>query len=550
MFKIKCLFICFMVSLVFILPGQAGASDSLAQDNAKIEKAGGAASNYVPDELIVKFAPGTEDENALNDRAGTVKLDENETLGLTKVKLETGADLQKAISEYNSSSSVEYVQPNYIYHALSAPNDTEYWRQWSLPKISAEQAWDITAGDPGVCIAVIDTGVDLNHPDLADNLVDGHNFINELLLPQDDHGHGTHCAGIIAAVTNNNLGVAGLANDCKIMPIKVLDAGGLGSDFDVALGIVWAAEHDAKVISMSLGGSDYSNALADAVNYAYGKNVVIVAAAGNDGLPNISYPAALPNVIAVGATNSSDERASWSNYGSQLDVAAPGNAIFSTVWDDSYVYMSGTSMAAPHVAGLAALVYSLRSDFTNAQVENAIKAGCMDLGDPGWDQYYGYGRIDAFNALEQAAPAPVGSVIGHVYLEGRTDWSGARIAAIGADFSALTDTNGNFILRGLTPGTYDLRIGKDGYLYRQESGITVTDDAVTNLDSIVILLAGDFSLDNIVDVDDLLIIRYEYGNVQKDPFLAWNPIVDVNQDGKIGLADLVYMGRNYAKSGE
>lgn len=548
MLKIKYLFICFIASLVFILPGQARASYSLAQDNAIIEQTGEAESNYVPDELIVKFTPGTSDENTLNDRAGTVKLDKNETLGLIKVKLEPGVDLQDAISEYNSSSSVEYVQPNYIYHALMTPNDTQYWRQWNMPKISAEQAWDITAGDPGVCVAVIDTGVDLNHPDLTGNLVEGHNFINGLLPPQDDHGHGTHCAGIIAAVTDNNLGVAGLAYYCKIMPIKVLDAGGSGSDYDVALGIVWAADHGARVISMSLGGSDYSSAMAAAVNYAYGKNVVIVAAAGNDGLPNISYPAALPNVIAVGATNSSDVLTSWSNYGSALDVVAPGQSIFSTVWDDSYVNMSGTSMATPHVAGLAALVYSLRSDFTNAQVEGAIESGCVDLDAPGWDQYYGYGRIDAYNTLEKAMPAPESSVVGKVYLEGGTNWSGAVVAAVDTDFTALTDANGNFVLKGLAPGTYNLRIGKSGYLDRQESGITVTDDAVTNLDSTVILLAGDFSQDNIVDVDDLLMIRDSYGTVQGAPL--WNPIVDINQDGKIGLIDLVYMGRNYAKSGD
>jgi subtilisin family serine protease len=393
----------------------------------------------------------------------------------------------------------------------------------------------------------VDTGVDLDHPDLAGNVVSGYNVISPGAPPQDDHGHGTHVAGIVAAITNNNVGVAGVAGGCRIMPVKVLNNVGEGTDFDVATGIQWAADNGARVINMSLGSPDYSYALADAVDYAYGKNVLIVAAAGNDGLESILYPAALPHVMAVGATDKIDGRASFSNYGNALDIVAPGVNIFSTLWDNSYTYLSGTSMATPHVAGVAALVLSLHPEYTNDQVEKVLKAGCVDLGNPGWDPYYGYGRVDALAALEETFPVG-GTIRGQVYLEGRSNWSGAVVSVVGTVYTGVTAVDGTFVLTGLPPGIYDLRVGKESFLYRLSSSVEVSEGSITDVYPPLILLAGDFSLDNIVDIDDLLIIRNAYGTRPGDDY--WNPLVDVNQDEKIGIVDLVYMARNYPRCGQ
>ncbi|MCL6561168.1 MAG: S8 family serine peptidase, partial [Firmicutes bacterium] len=345
----------------------------------------------------------------------------------------------------------------------------------------------------------------------------------------------------------NNIGVAGVAGNCRVMPVKVLNNTGEGTDFDVASGIQWAADNGARIINMSLGGPDYSQALSDAVNYAYGKNVLAVAAAGNDNQPNILYPAALPHVMAVGATDNQDARAGFSNYGDTLDLVAPGVNIFSTLWNDTYVYASGTSMATPHVAGVAALVLSLRPEYTADQVESILKTGCVDLGNPGWDPYYGCGRVDALASLEAATPGG-GTVRGKVYLEGRTNRSGALVSVVGTPYKAVTGVDGTFVLTGLEQGTYDLRASKDGYLSRLCGNVEVGEGSVTDVYSPLLLLAGDFTLDNVVDIDDLSMIRKFYGTLPEDDYTK--QVVDVNQDGEIGLIDLVYMARNYAKAGQ
>jgi hypothetical protein len=205
-------------------------------------------------------------------------------------------------------------------------------------------------------------------------------------------------------------------------------------------------------------------------------------------------------------------------------------------------------MATPHVAGAAALVLSLRPEYINDQVENALKTGCVDLGDPGWDPYYGCGRLDVLAAMEGDLPVGGGTIRGQVYLEGRSDWSGAAVSVAGATYTAVTAADGTFVLAGLPPGIYDLRTSKESYLSKACHGVEVIEGSVTDVYSPLILLAGDFSLDNMVDIDDLLVIRNAYGTTPGDDW--WRPLVDVNQDEKIGIIDLVYMARNYAKYGQ
>jgi type VII secretion-associated serine protease mycosin len=291
-------------------------------------------------------------------------------------------------------------------HVVTAAGDTYRDQQWDLDAARVPGAWPVSTG-AGVTVAVIDTGVAADHPDLAGQILPGADFIAGTEGPSTDpNGHGTHVAGIIAAATGNGQGIAGIAPDARILPVRVLGANGSGYLSDTANGIVYAADHGADVINLSLSSTGEEAAVTNAISYARGKGVVVVAAAGNmrgSGSP-VSYPAADPGVIAVAATDSSDAIASYSNAGGYVDVAAPGSAILST-YPTGYRAMNGTSMASPHVAALAALIRAADHALTPDQVEQAIESSAVDLGAPGRDDDYGHGRIDATAALASLAPA-------------------------------------------------------------------------------------------------------------------------------------------------
>lgn len=281
--------------------------------------------------------------------------------------------------------------------------------RWNIDKINAPETWDITSGS-GVVVAVIDTGVDLDHPDLKANVVSGYDFYNNDSNPDDDNGHGSHVAGIVAGVANNG-GIIGVAPRASIMPVKVLDYDGSGYTSDVAAGIRWAADNGADVINMSLGGTASSSTLSNAVDYAYSKGVLIVAAAGNCGdyrylangctyIDQPNYPAALEKVMAVASTTFLDTQSSFSNEGWYVEIAAPGgsseSSIYSADYGGGYQYLMGTSQASPHVAGLAALIWQKNSTYTAEQVRSLIKTSAVDLGN---SYKFGEGRIDAAAAL-------------------------------------------------------------------------------------------------------------------------------------------------------
>jgi hypothetical protein len=247
-----------------------------------------------------------------------------------------------------------------------------------------------------------DNGIDDDGNGYIDDVY-GWDFANDDNDPQDDYGHGTHAAGIAAAATDNGVGVAGVAFNSSIMAVKVGDgATGTAAYSDIAYSLMYAADNGANVINLSLGGYAYSSFLGGAVNYAWDAGCVLVGAVGNNNLSDPFYPAAYDNDIGVSGTGQNDAEASWSNYGAQVAVAAPGVSIYSTYWwngDSIYVNMSGTSMSAPHVAGLAALLFAQDDTRSNATVRSLIEGSADDLGDAGWDQYYGYGRINAYRAL-------------------------------------------------------------------------------------------------------------------------------------------------------
>ncbi|MEV4279493.1 S8 family serine peptidase [Actinoplanes xinjiangensis] len=320
---------------------------------------------------------------------------------------------ERIISSARRAAGTVSVEIDRKVRALDMPEGEDTYReyQWDLDKMSVPEAWEHSTGTD-VVVAVIDTGVDGNHPDLAGNVLTGYDAIDDTEGGDSDgNGHGTHVAGTVAAVTGNGEGIAGVAPDARILPVKVLDADGTGWTSDTAEGIVWAVDNGAQVINLSLGADSSTEAEEAAVAYAVENGVTVVAAAGNErevGSPT-SYPAAYDGVIAVAATDADDEIAEYSNRGDYVDVAAPGSGILSTYPADlsedgsEYAELDGTSMAAPHVAAVAALIKASLPDITADGIQNALEESAVDLGDDGFDPDFGHGRIDAAAAVEAAA---------------------------------------------------------------------------------------------------------------------------------------------------
>lgn len=361
-------------------------------------------SHYNKNEVTVKFKahPTQAQLKTINNEIqGSVIKNLDSTIVFRSNKLQT----DELIKYFQGLGNVEFAEPNYLYlQNETGPNDLLYQEQyqWNLPVIRTEVGWDVTRGKEDITIAIVDTGIDLNHPDLKNRLTEGYNVIENNNYPDDDNGHGTHVAGIIASETNNEQGVAGITWFNKIMPIKAMEAEGYGTTFDIAKGIIWATDHGADVINLSLGNYQPSSLMKQAVDYAYKKNVVMIVAAGNDNSKQPSYPASYPQVLAVSAVDPQGKRASFSNYGDYIDVTAPGVQIPSTYFNQQYAALSGTSMAAPHVAGLAGLIRSANPNLSNKQVMNIIKSTAYDLGTKGNDIEFGRGLIDVRKALEKA----------------------------------------------------------------------------------------------------------------------------------------------------
>lgn len=332
-------------------------------------------------------------------------------LGLGTSRTGSLADMLEVCRELSLSGEFVYAEPNYIYTSSEysnssggVSNDSDSDKQWGLRTINADGAWDYSQGK-GILVAVIDSGVNLDHSDLESNIRGEKSFVSA--SADDNDGHGTHCAGIISAIKDNGIGIAGVAPKAYIMPIKVFRDGEATTD-NVVRGIYYAKEKGAKVISCSFGGPK-SLTMRSAVLYAYRQGCIIVAAAGNIQLGSsprsTSYhPASIPGVLTVAAINRYGDRASFSCFGRCVDVAAPGVDIYSTINgdDDRYGYKSGTSMACPHVAGLAALIWSAKPDLTNRQVIRIIKQTATDIDTYGWDIKTGYGLINAERAVREA----------------------------------------------------------------------------------------------------------------------------------------------------
>lgn len=308
---------------------------------------------------------------------------------------------------------VRYVEPDLVVQALGKPVQQQPAQvlPWGVDRVNADAVWAYFTADP-VKVAVVDTGIDTTHPDLVDNLKGGMSAVWYTESYKDDNGHGSHVAGIVAAV-NNSIGVIGVAPAADLYAVKVLDRKGNGYLSDIIEGLQWVVANDLDVVNMSLGTSSYSASFDSAVQQTIASGVVVVAAAGNSGpgTNTVMYPAKFPGVIAVAATDSSNSLASFSSRGPEVDLAAPGVSVFSTYKNQSYATLSGTSMASPHVAGVAALVLSspMGTDDANFngkwdpnEVELRLERTAQDLGATGFDTYFGNGLVRA----DLAAVAP------------------------------------------------------------------------------------------------------------------------------------------------
>lgn len=362
----------------------------------------------VSDRIIVKFRDSTnESRRAALRFSGAAQI----SAALPSIQAEvlnvSSGSLLSTLDQFKKMPEVEFAEPDYIRKTSAlAFNDTFIAFQYGLTNCKITDAWVITTGTATqrVNVAVLDTGVDYTHPDLGrgfgGTVYDGYDFVNENSDPMDDHGHGTFVSGIIAATSNNGLGIAGISGGAKILAVKVCDSGGSCPTSAVIAGVEYATAKGVNVINLSLGGAPSSVLEETAFRKAIEARITVVAAAGNDGngVP-VNYPAAYQNVIAVGASDSSDGLASFSNTGAAVLLVAPGVSVVSTLPGSLYGINDGTSFSSPHVAGIAALMLSIQPRLTPGRIARILAQTADDLGAPGLDDSYGYGRVNAVRAL-------------------------------------------------------------------------------------------------------------------------------------------------------
>lgn len=394
------------VVLVLGAPAAGSAAEAPPAPGPKIDTTAPWANR-----ILVRFSAGTPSDAASRAVAASGGRVAGEIPEIGWRVVQAPGSLKQVASRLRRDSRVESVEQEQTRQVAQTPNDPYYPDQTHLRQARLPEAWASSHGS-GRVIAILDTGVDLDHPDLIDHLVPGRDFVNGDASADDDNGHGTMVAGVAAASTDNSRGVAGVAWDARLLPVKVLDAFGSGADSNIAKGIIWATDNGAHVINLSLGGKGQSTVLRDAVAYALSKDVVVVAAAGNDGEPVTSYPASAPGVVAVTATDALSRLASFSNWSSATDVAAEGVDVLSTYWEPTeiyrYGYGSGTSFAAPVVSGVAALVRAAHPTWSQSQVVEAILESATDAGPLGTDPYFGRGIVDAAAALGATPRPPFG----------------------------------------------------------------------------------------------------------------------------------------------
>jgi len=442
---------------------------------------------FVPNEIIV----GVENINNrvlfAIEKSGGVVLEQIPALAAVRVYVPSAME-NAFMAAMKGRPGVRYVERNSIFKVVHTPNDP-YWKDlWGMKIIEADDAWDIHKGSTSVTVAIVDTGIEYTHDDLSSHYVTwGYDWVNDDTDPMDDHGHGTHCAGIAAAAMDNGIGVVGVAQ-VSIMAEKVLAADGYGTEDDVASGIVHAADAGADVISMSIGSYSPSVLIEDACQYAWKKGCILLGAAGNDNTNLPHYPSAYETVISVAATDRRDKKASYSNWGTTIELSAPGGDvgryqrtyILSTYIGNWYAWAYGTSMATPHVSGLAALVWSYEPSLTNQELRLHLRNTADDLGDAGKDKYYGYGRINAYRGLNELGPTdnpPTCSIVGPI--DGQTISDVYRVKV-----EATDDNEVSMVEMSIDGGDWiDIFGNFDGTYYNYDWDTTTVADGSHTLDA-------------------------------------------------------------------
>ena len=386
------------------------------------------------------------------------------------------SEANNAYKLFNNHPSLKYFEPEVILRAstVTAATTNDPITQWGLDAIDAPRAWTVTTGSKEVKVAIIDSGVDLDHPDLKENIGSlGRDWIDGDDVPDDANGHGTHVAGIVAAVMNNSFGIAGIAN-ITLHVERILDAKGEGSPLNAVKAIENAVLSGVQVITASWGSFGSSQVLKDVIDWAFDQGVMMIAASGNQGQQREFYPAAFPKVLAVGATDSADNRASFSNYGEWIDVVAPGVNIKSTYPTEkgNFTTLSGTSMAAPHVAGVAALALSVQPNLSPQMLMNILRHGTNDLGTPGKDPSYGYGLINASKVVHLLSENIATPLLANLHFNISTPFVGETISGTlelyNAGVSNLTSLNVSIKL-------------DDGTFLHQFSGVSIPVSSSTKL---------------------------------------------------------------------
>jgi subtilisin family serine protease len=366
-----------------------------------------AAEQFVPGRVLVKFHDDIVPAHARNIIAalGARDAEEIPNIGVHILDLPYQASEKAFVQAFQAQPEIEFAELDRIVEPAGViPNDPWYaGGEWHLPMISASDAWSTTTGSSDIVIAILDSGVDGTHEDLAGNMVAGWNIYNNNSDTTDVNGHGTNVAGAAAARSNNSLGVASVCWNCKIMPVRISDSTGSATYSSIASGLNWAADHGARVANISFIVSD-SSTVTSAAKYFQGKGGVVAAAAGN--YSTFDSAADNPYILTVSATDINDVHSDFSNYGNNIDLAAP-EAVYTTVRGGGYMYAGGTSFSSPIVAGVAALVLSVNPNLTAPQVQDILKQSADDLGTAGWDVYYGSGRVNAARAVALAGGTPL-----------------------------------------------------------------------------------------------------------------------------------------------
>jgi type VII secretion-associated serine protease mycosin len=433
------------------------------------------AGEVIPGQVVVKYRNGEDAPKSARNR-GLAVVEELGTPGQGVAELLStgGRPVEQVIAELKADPSVALAEPNYRVQVVNdgsatavGVNDPKSGDQYSLDKMRVRDAWHLATGGSNV-IAVLDTGVQYDHPDLAGRLLPGYDFVSNDADASDDNGHGTWVSGIIAANTNDGYGMSGISWSDKILPVKIMNGEGNGDTADLLAAITWSADQGADVINMSVGGFPYSQIMQDAVNYAFSKGAILVGAAGNNRREENFYPASFDNVVSVSATQVEDEFSNWSSWGPKVDVSAPGSSVLTTncyactyaghnTWG-THTFISGTSFATPNVAGVVALMRARFPSYTPQQIVNQLFATVDDLGYPGWDNRYGRGRVNAYRALGASVSGP-GPTTGDG-VEPNNTLAGARVIGLGSISPSLHPAGDVdvFAVDLPSPGRLDVRV--------------------------------------------------------------------------------------------